>query len=40
MGLREYFARTGRGKEEIIAERLCEQFADLEMTPLAEMPMR
>ena len=40
MGLRERFARAGRGKEEIIAERLCEQFADLQMTPLAEMPMR
>ena len=40
MGLRDIFSRGGQSKDSLVAERLSEQFEDLQMTSLASMPMR
>lgn len=40
MGLRDIFSRGGQSKDSLVAERLSEQFEDLQLTSLATMPMR
>ncbi|NBO80861.1 MAG: hypothetical protein EBV42_06370, partial [Actinobacteria bacterium] len=40
MGLRDFFTRDSLSKEELVAERLCERFEDLNMLSLADMPLR
>ena len=40
MGLRKMFNRGSQTKDELVAERLSEEFEDLHLTSLAEMPMR
>ncbi|MEK0415549.1 MAG: hypothetical protein RL352_946 [Actinomycetota bacterium] len=40
MGLRDLLNRGSQTKEELVAERLSEQFEELHLTSIADLPMR
>ena len=40
MGLRNLLGRSAQTKEELVSERLCAKFGELNMVSLASMPMR
>lgn len=40
MGLRDFLTKSSQSKDDLVSERLCATFGELELVSLSEMPMR